>query len=119
MISVEKGIIKKRICKHNRVVNEGKVDELNLRALMESLGLGDLSRRITLEVSYPDFDTKGNPTSCIVKVIRGSGDDATDNRLVTAIEKIMLKSKALPIYFIDDKYISHPYIIPIGPYRKD
>ena len=119
LITVEKGIVKKRICKHNRVVNEGIIDEMNLRSLMESLGLGELTRRITLEVSYPNFDTKGNPTSCSIRVIRGSGDADTDNRIVTAIKKFMLKNKALPIYYIDDKYISYTYIIPIGPFRKD
>lgn len=118
-ISVENGIVKKRVCKNNRLVNKGIIDELKFRSLLDSLELGEIPRRIILKVNYSNFDTEGNPTNCSIIVYRGSGDAATDNRVVTAIEKFMLTSKSLPIYYIDDKYTSYPYTIPIGPSRKD
>lgn len=117
-IYVENGIVKKRVCKNNRLVNK-EIGEEKLKALLDSLELGEIPRRITLQVSYSDFDNEGNPTSCKIVVIRGSGDAATDNRVVAEIEKLMLTSKPLPIYFIDDKYVSDTYRIPINPSGKD
>lgn len=117
-ITVEDGIVKKRVCKNNRLVNKG-IEETRFRALLDSLELGEIPRKMILQVSYSDFETEGNPTSCRIEVCRGSGETATDNRVVTAIEKFLLTSKALPIYYIDDKYTTHPYIIPIVPSRKD
>lgn len=118
LIAVENGIVKKRIHKHNRLVNKG-MEGLKLRSLPDSLDLGEIPRRITLNVSYSDFDTEGNPTSCKVIVRRGSGDAATDNRVATAIEKFILTRKPLPIYYIDNRYVTHTYTITVGPSRND
>lgn len=117
-IAMENGIVKGRVYKRNRLVNPG-ISALKLKSLLDSLELGEIPRRIILQVRYSDFDTEGNPTSCKVIVSKGSGDVATDNRVVTAIEKFMLTSKPLPIYYIDDKYTTDTYTIPIAPSRKE
>lgn len=118
LIAVENGIVRGRVCKRNRMVNPG-IGLLKLRSLLDSLELEELPRRISLHVNYSAFDSEGNPTSCRIKVVRGSGDVATDERVVTAVEKLMLGSKALPIYYIDGQFISDTYFIPIIRRRKD
>lgn len=118
-ITVENGIVKTRLCYDNRLVNWGQVDDWNPAVLPDGLELGEIPRRITLEVSYSDFDSDGNPTGCRIIVRGGSGDTATDNRIVTEIEKFVLKSKFLPIYYIYGEYTAYPYILPIEPTPKD
>ena len=118
-ITVENGIVKKRRSYNNRLVNKGKIDDWNPKVLPYGLEFGEIPRRISLEVSYSDFDTEGNPTGCRIIVHRGSGDTATDNRVVTEIENFLLANKSLPIYYIYGKYTAYPYILPIGPTHKD
>lgn len=117
-IAVEDGIVKKRVCKNNRMVSPG-IDDMNLKLLLDSLDLGEIPRKMVLQVRYSDFDAEGNPVSCRIIVNRGSGDSANDDRIVTAIEEFMLKSRSLPVYYIDDEYTSYPYIISVSPSSKD
>lgn len=118
LIAVENGIVKKRVCKNNRLVNKGR-GESELKSLLDSLDLGEIPQRMILQVSYSNFDTEGNPTGCRIKVAKSCGDTATDKRVVTAIEKFMLTSKSLPIYYIDNKYTTTTYTVSLGPFRKD
>lgn len=118
LVVVENGIVKKRIYNSNGLVNKG-IDGGELKFLLDSLELGEISRRMTLQVNYSDFDTEGSPTSCEIIVVRGSGDAATDNRVVTEIENFLLVNKPLPIYYIYGKYTAYPYILHIGPTHKD
>lgn len=113
LIAVENGIVKKRICKHNRLVNKG-LGDTELKSWLDSLDLGEVPQRIVLRAGYSDFDNKGNPTDCKIIVLRGCGNDDTDNRVVAAIKIFILKTKPFPIYYIDGKYTTLTYTIPIS-----
>lgn len=117
-IEVENGIVKNRRCYNTRVVNKG-IREDQISDSVRSHELVEIPRRMVLQVSYSDFDNDGNPTSCNVIVRRGTGDTATDNRITTEIEKYLLTCKYLPIYYVDGRYTSETYLLPIGPIRKD
>lgn len=116
-IAVESGIVKGRVCKRNRLVNPG-FNQMEFRSLLDSLALEVMPGRVCLQAGYSGYDADGNPTSCRIKVVRGSGDAATDDRVVAAVEKLMLESKPLPIYYIYGQYRSDTYTIPIGWRRK-
>ena len=117
LVVAENGIIKKRIHKKNKLINKG-FGETKIMELLNDLNVGPIKNRIGLEVNYSAYDSKGNPTDCSVKIRRGSVDESTDARVIKAVKRMVLKHKPLPIYLIDGKYQSVPYLMPINPRKQ-
>ena len=112
-IPVEGGRVKKRIIYINRRVNSVSQDAQ--KAVVDSLDLGTIPKKIVIEVSCLEFDGKGRPAVGKVEVERSCGDSAVDSLVVHTLEKPEVLARLLPIYLIRGRYQSEPLMIAIPP----
>lgn len=110
-VTVVNGLIKNRIVYKNRVVNPGNEREWYRKT--KSLGVGDIPRRIILQIRCRGFDKNGTPTGYDIKVVRGCGDKSVDDRVVKALKDANLIPNIIPVYYIRGHYKSYDMFVPI------
>lgn len=110
-VTVENGLIKNRIVYKNRIVNPG--NEAKWYRDVQSLGVGDIPRRIILQIRCRGFDKNGTPTGYDIKVVRGCGDKSVDDRVVKALKDANLIPNIIPVYYIRGHYKSYDMFVPI------
>ena len=116
-ITVEGGVIKKRVQYNNRIVNPVKNDNSTFKKLIDSLNLGYVPGAITLSLKYTGFDENGTPTGYKVEIMRSSGDTAVDNKAMRAMSDLKVLQSILPVYYIQGQYKSpeRTFKIPKSP----
>lgn len=81
------------------------------------LEIGKIPYRCTVEVSYSDYDSVGNPIDCKVKTVRGTGDDEVDALVARKVKKWVLKMRPFPVFYRDGRYSSTTWHFNI-PFNK-
>lgn len=110
-VTVVNGLIKNRIVYKNRVVNPGNEREWYRKT--KSLGVGDIPRRIILQIGCRGFDKNGTPTGYDIKVVRSCGDKNVDDNAIKAIQNANLIRHIIPVYYIRGQYKSYDMFVPI------
>lgn len=112
-IPVEGGRVKRREIYKNRRVNS--VSPNAQKAVIDSLDLGTIPKKMVVNVSCLDFDGKGRPAVGKVEVERSCGDSAVDSLVVRVLEKPEVLARLLPVYLIRGRYQADPVMIAIPP----
>lgn len=112
-IAVDSGLVRGRVVYWNRLVNPGARDAV--KDVVDSLDLGKIPKKIVVQVSCLEFDSKGRPVVGKVEIERGSGETAADSRVVSVFEKPEVLARLLPVYLIRGRYRSTPLTIAIPP----
>lgn len=117
-VTVESGVIKKRISYKNRGLKRDDDIEVLLRKAIDTLDLGYIPKRMIIQLGYRGFDKNGIPKGYKVEVLRSCGDKDVDNRVAKAIKDLLVKQHILPIFYINGEYESIDWNLPIPKSRE-